>query len=152
MTVVEGEAVCRLGRELLHDETRLTFRPDLPAAARFDIVHCASALHYVDDWTGLLARFAATGAEHLLFVDLPAADNVTFVTAQHFHGARIPVRFWNLDAFAAEVETLGYRLALKARYRTPLMGADGPPPTQHFAPPYRLDYFAQLLFRRQAAR
>jgi putative methyltransferase (TIGR04325 family) len=150
IVIVEGDGICRLGRELLKDETRVTFRADLPPQARFDIVHCASALHYVDDWTGMLARFAATEAGCLLFVDLPAADNASFVTTQHFYGDRIPVHFWNLGDFIAQVEALGYRLALKARYRTSLMGAAGRPPTQHFPPPHRLDYFAQLLFLRTA--
>ncbi|MBS0533678.1 MAG: methyltransferase, TIGR04325 family [Proteobacteria bacterium] len=150
-TIVESEGVCRLGRELLGHERRVSFRPDLPPQARFDIVHCASALHYVENWTDLMARFAATQAEYLLFADLPAADNVTFVTAQNFHGARIPVHFWNLATFVAAVEALGYRLTLKARYRTALTDGAGRPPTQHFSPPHRLDYFAQLLFRQMPA-
>ncbi|MBS0246934.1 MAG: methyltransferase, TIGR04325 family [Proteobacteria bacterium] len=148
--IVERSGVCRLGRDLLENEAGVTFRPDVPQRERFDVVYCASVLHYIEDWTGLLGRLIATEAEYLLFVDLPAADNEPFVSAQNYYGERIPVHFWNLHAFVAEVEARGYRLMLKARYRTPPTEAVRTPSVEDFPPQYRLDYFAQLLFRRGA--
>jgi putative methyltransferase (TIGR04325 family) len=151
--IVENEAVCQAGRDLLAADKRVQFVSTLPGAGeRFDIVHCGSSLHYVDDWNGLLARLAALNTRYLVFADLPAADNLTLVTAQMFHGARSPVRFWNLNEFSAKVESLGYRLLFKARYRGSFLGEKDGPPTGHFEPSHRLCYFSQRVFQRVTPR
>jgi putative methyltransferase (TIGR04325 family) len=145
--IVENEAICRAGRDLLRSDSRVRFRSDIPdVGERFDIVHCGSSIHYVDNWSGLLARLVALKPEYLLFADLPAADNRTLVTAQRFHGSRIPVRFWNLNEFIVQVESAGYRLLLKARYRGSFLDEHAAPPTKHFDPLQRLCYFSQLIF------
>lgn len=145
--VVENEMVCKVGRDLLAGDSRVRFCSNIPGVdERFDIVHCGSSIHYVDDWTGLLARLSALKPYYLIFNDLPAADNCSFVTAQKFYGLRMPVWFWNLDEFVGQVVSSGYRLLLKARYRGPYLGERDEPPTGHFDPQHRLRYFAQLVF------
>lgn len=146
-TIVENEAVCKIGRDLLSGDSRVRFRSDIPGADdRFDVVHFGSSLHYVDQWVEVLARLVALKPGYLLFSDLPAADNDSFVTAQTFHGARIPVRFWNLGEFMKQVESLGYRLLLKARYRGSFLSGKEEPPTEDFDVRHRLRYFSQLVF------
>ena len=92
--IVENNAVCRGGGELMANDRRLHFRTDLPPPGeRYDILHCGSSLHYIDDWQEMLVRFAALEPAFMLFADLPAADNRSFVTQQMFHDRRIPVHF-----------------------------------------------------------
>jgi putative methyltransferase (TIGR04325 family) len=147
--VVETKALCDAGQRLFANDEHVNFVSELPASAqKFDIVHCGSSFHYIDDWRGMLARFAAFEPEFIVFADLPAADNVTFVTKQYFYGHEIPVRFWNVGSFVAAVEHLGYRIEFKARFRSEFLGDAEHPPTDNFDPPHRLAYFSQLVFRR----
>lgn len=152
--IVENETLCKKGNELFAGDPGVRFRSDLPPAGeKFDIVHFGSSLHYVDDWKGLLAASVALASEWLLFCDLPAADNRTFVTTQNFQGRRIPVRFWNVDEFVAAVLELGFDLLLKARYRGYFtVGDEAERPTSNFDEAHRLRYTSQLIFRRSGAR
>jgi putative methyltransferase (TIGR04325 family) len=150
--IVENESVGKLGRRMFADDRRVSFRTDIPATGEcFDIVHCGSSLHYVDNWLEALAQFVDLQPTYLVISDLPAADNRTFVTAQQFHGRRIPVHFWNLREFVASAEAVGFELALKARFVGYHDAAGGVARFSHFGPEYRLDYFSQLIFRRTAS-
>jgi putative methyltransferase (TIGR04325 family) len=146
---VENHGVCREGRKLMAVDRRLSFRTALPESTeRCDIVHCGSSLHYVDDWRQMLKQFVAFQPTYLLFADLPAADNRSFVTAQAYYGRRIAVHFWNLREFISAVQDIGYDLLLKARYRGRFLGPTAAMPTEHFDAAHRLTYCSQLVFRR----
>lgn len=150
--IVENDFVCQKGRELMAHDKSLKFRSDLPDPGdKFDILNCGSSLHYVSEWRGLLSRFATIAPAYMLFADLPAADNQTFVTKQFFHGRRIPVHFWNLRDFMTSVQDLGYDLLLKARFRGPYLKAAEQLPTDNFDALHRLTYCSQLIFRRSGA-
>ena len=114
------------------------------------MVHAGSSLHYVDDWRGTLRLFTATGAAFLVFVDLPAGDIDTFVTAQWFHGRQIPVRFWNVGEFASCLKADGYEVIVNAAYAGPYLERDAALPTAHFDARHRLDRCRQLIVRRRA--
>ncbi|MGB7042981.1 MAG: methyltransferase, TIGR04325 family [Xanthobacteraceae bacterium] len=149
--IVENDGVCREGDKLLATDHRISFRTDLPEPGTcYDIVHCGSSLHYVDDWRQMLGQLAAYRPAHLLFADLPAADNCSFVTAQAYYGRRIAVHFWNLREFILAVQDIGYDLLLKARYRGRFLGPAAAMPTEHFDCAHRLTYCSQLIFRRAA--
>jgi putative methyltransferase (TIGR04325 family) len=150
--IVENEAVCREGCALMADDYQLSFRSSVPEQPdAYDIVHCGSSLQYVEDWREMLKRFAALNPMFVLFADLPAGDNVSFVTRQFFHGRRIPVHFWSLREFILTMETVGYDLLLKARYLGPYLEPGGGLPTGHFDSAHRLAYSSQLIFRRAGA-
>lgn len=150
--IVENDAICARSTELLAGHPEVHFRTQLPTAPeQFHVVHFGSSLHYIDDWKGTLATVTGLSPEYLLFVDLPAADNRTFVTTQRFHDRRIPVRFWNADEFIATVCALGFELLLKARYRGYYLGAEAELPTANFDTEHRLTYTSQLIFRRLGA-
>jgi len=147
--VVENQAVCERGRVLFGELPEVTFTTELPdESVHFDLVHFGSSLHYVDDWKGLLAACVALEPSHLLFADLTAGDNRTFVTTQRFHDRRIPVRFWNVDEFTTHVEQLGFELLLRSRYRGYYLAPDAELPTTNFDAEHRLAYTSQLVFRR----
>lgn len=150
--IVENGAISDKGNELFAGDESVHFRTDLPSAAdRFDIVHFGSSLQYVEDWKGLLATVTAFEPEYLLFADLTAADNRSFVTIQQWHERRIPVHLWNVDEFAAVVCALGFELLLKARYRGYYLGPEAELPTANFDREHRLTYTSQLVFRRAPA-
>lgn len=151
-TVVENGAVCSRGNDVFSAETEVTFRSDLPTPPDVcDIVHCGSSLHYVDDWRGILRHFVSLKPQYLLIADAPAADNQTFVTAQSFHGRRIPVRFWKVEDLTSAVEELGYELLLRARYRGYYLDPQEELPTENFDEVHRLTYMSQFVFRRAAS-
>ncbi len=146
--IVENGTVCIAGRNFFGEDSRISFREEVPGPDdSYDIVHCGSSLHYVDDWKGMIDRFVLLKPEYILFADLPAADNRSFVTSQLFHGKRIPVHFWNLEEFSSSVQERGYELVLKSRYRGYYMDRDVDLPTANFDPDHRLMYIAQLIFR-----
>jgi putative methyltransferase (TIGR04325 family) len=147
-TVAENAAVCKLGREVFQNEPRIRFIEHIrDETGPYDIVHCGSSLHYVNDWVELLNRFVELEPRYMIFADLPAADNQTFVTAQLFHGRRIPVRFWNLEEFCSVVGGWGYQVLLKARYRGYYTQPGAGLPTGNFDMDHKLDYVSQLIFR-----
>lgn len=147
--VVENATLSGKGNALFADDPAVRFRADIPAPpARFDIVHFGSSIHYVDDWKGVLAAVAALQPEYIVFAELTAADNRSFVTAQQYRGRRIPVRFWNFDEFAGAVRALGFDVVLKARYRGYWLAPDAELPTSNFDDEHRLRYTSQVVFRR----
>jgi putative methyltransferase (TIGR04325 family) len=147
--IVENDGVCQEGDKLLATDRRISFRTDLPEpGTRYDIVHCGSSLHYVEDWRQMLRQLVAYQPAYLLFADLPAADNCSFVTTQAYYGRRIAVHFWNLREFIAAIQEIGYDLLLKARYRGRFLGPTAAMPTEHFDSVRRLTYCSQLIFRR----
>lgn len=146
--VVENKTVCEIGRTMLLGESRIRFQCQLPDDELFDIVHCGSSIEYVDDWKGMLTRFSRYKPNYLMFTNLPAADNETFVTAQNYYGKRIPMHFWNFKEFVLQVESLGYELVLKSRFRGYWREAYPELPTENFNLQYRAKYFSQLVFRR----
>ena len=149
--IVENSAIVARGSELFADDPSVSFRTDLPSPpARFALAHFGSSLQYVDDWKGLLASVIALGPEYLIFADLTAADNPSFVSIQQWHERRIPVHLWNVDDFVAAVEALDYECILRARYRGYYLAADAELPTDNFNPEHRLTYTSQLVFRRVA--
>ena len=145
--VIENKAICAMGEKLFLDDERIKFIDKIPTNVCFDVVHAGSSLHYVEDWETLLHEFAETRANYLIFADLPAGDNKTFVTAQLFHDRRIPVRFWNLKEFINAVEILGYEIIFKSNYRGYYMAQDSKLPTDHFESSYQLKDFCQLIFK-----
>jgi putative methyltransferase (TIGR04325 family) len=145
--IVENSAICDAGRELFADDVRIRFRSELPnSTERFDIVHCGSSIHYVDDWTNLLTRFASMQPRFMVFVDLPAADNKSFVTTQQYYGRRIPVNFWNLTEFKAAMSALDFNFVFQARYRGPYAEKIEIPVTFQ-EPGCDVEYFSQVIFR-----
>lgn len=150
--VIENEAVCELGRDVFRGDPRIRFETEPPLPSQtVDIVHFGSSLHYVDDWLGLVERLLKLRPQYMLFADLPASDNATFVTAQNFHGRRIPVHFWNVTEFIAALEKLGARLLLKSRYYGYYRTTDSEIDLKNFPPQNRLRYFSQLVFRTSIA-
>lgn len=148
--IVERESVCKAGREFFGaTHSDLLFLTELPQTeGMFDIVHLGSAIHYVEDWKQLLSRLCALSRQYLLLVDIPAGNIPTFATAQHYHGSKIPVWFFNIEELLSAVGSCGYELIFKSVYESTVLGMEQNLPMQNFEEKYRLKQACNFLFKR----
>jgi putative methyltransferase (TIGR04325 family) len=145
-SVVEVGSICCAGEGLFAGKMGPAFHRDLPAAARFDIVHAASVMQYIENWQSVVARLADYGARFLLFEDMYIGDFQTYATLQNYYGSRI--RHWclNADEFVMQVETSGYKLALRTEAVSKILGIFGPPPMANFPAVLRVKSCCHLMF------
>jgi putative methyltransferase (TIGR04325 family) len=149
-TVVDVESIAGTGREIFVGRSGPEFRSALPERSRFDIVHAASVLQYIEDWQSLVARLAGYGARFLSFADIFAGDFATYVTTQHYYASRIPHWFFNTAEFAAVVEKTGYKLALRSECDAKILGQYGPLQMDNFPAALRLPHTSNFLFCRRS--
>ncbi len=151
--VVDGADICRLGEEAFAEDPRIRFHvslPELPGGV--DIVHLGSALHYVDDWRGMVDALAAYDPEFILMSDVPVGNIPSFVTAQRYYDAEIPVWFWNIDELTGAFEAAGYGLRFKANFTATIPGNPGPLNMDNMPKGHRIKYWSHLLFARRTPR
>lgn len=142
--------VCDDGEDFWKDKpSRPFFHQDLPDGISFDVVHFGSALHYLKDWKDDLLTILKGKPSYLLFVDLPAGKNSTYCTGQNYYGEVIPVRFFKLEEFLAEMPGLGLELVYHAQYRGTILGKQQPFPQDNFEERYRVGDTRVLLYRRE---
>lgn len=152
--IVERENVCRAGREFFKAENGgPEFFAELPQGeSAYDIVYMGSAMQYVEDWKGLLARLCALSRKHLLLVDVPAGTIPTFVSVQHYYGAKIPVWFFDLREILHAADSSGYEPIFASAYQPLVLGAEQDLPMKNFEKKYRLKRACNLLFRRSPVK
>lgn len=141
--VVERSAVCAAGEEMYRAEPRIRFHLEVPAVLPgLDIVYLNSALQYVEDWRGLIARLCRLSPSFMLLARCSAGDTPTFVTAQTtLPGKKIPYWFLNRDELAGCLREHGYSLRFAARATAKLDQARLPER-------YRQGWTSNLLFCR----
>lgn len=144
--IIDLPSICAQGAKRFERDPRVAFHTALPEIETATIVHLASSLQYIDDWENLLARLAQYKPIYMIFTDLPAGEIETFVTAQHYYGDLIPVRFWNFSEFCRAVEKLGFKLAYASRYGKTYLSQTGELPTDNFPESHRLRWACQMLF------
>ena len=148
--IIDNAATCTMGRDLFADEPRVSFVEELPATTEdFDILHCGSSMQYIDDWRGILQRFAEYKAEYMMFSDLLAGDIPTFVTLQVYYDQLIPSRFCNLDEFTDVVKSVGYREIFGCNFLAEIRGTVGPLPMENFPEVNRLVHSCHLIFLKK---
>ncbi len=144
--VVDNAALCEKGNAHFSNIPGVEFAPELPDSnERFDIVHCGSSLHYVEDWYGLIDQFRSYQPRYLLLSDLPVGNIPTFVTAQNYYGNRIPVWMWNWEEFGEKIESLGYRVVFDCAFVAKIRKRLGPLPMDNLPASHRLDHTRHLL-------
>lgn len=147
--VVELGGLAKAGRALFAGDPQINFIESIDAAPRaVDVVHAGSAFHYVDDWKGLLRRFAGLGPDYIAFGNLLAGDIEPYVTMQNYWGHKIPVRFHNFDAVMSELKGLGFELVFDAFHEQMLLGKRQPLPLDHFPENRRLIYGRNVILKR----
>lgn len=148
--IVERESVCQAGKQFFGTTyNKLFFHSQFPQKERaFDIVHSGSALQYIEDWEQLISQLCVLSRKYVLLVDVPAGNIPTFVTAQHYHGSKIPARFFNIQELLFAVGTFGYELIYNSAYEPIILGVEQNLPMQNFEEKYRLKRACNLLFKR----
>lgn len=149
-TVVEGEAICDAGRRLFPAETAIEFTGRLPAQGRFDLVHSASALQYVDDWRATIATLASYESPYLLLSDAFAGAGPTFVSLQNYYGSRIRHWFLNLDELLDCLRRAGYELLMRSYVSSRRLQSYDELPMDNFPASHRLAQTLHLLLSRAA--
>jgi putative methyltransferase (TIGR04325 family) len=149
-TVVEVESIAGVGRQFFAGGPGPQFRSTLPDGLRFDIVHAASVLQYIEDWEGLTARLAGYGARFLSLADVFAGDFAAYVTTQHYYESRIPHWFLNAAQFTAAIEKTGYKLSLRSECDAKILGQYGPLQMDNFPPELRIAHTSNFLFARRS--
>jgi putative methyltransferase (TIGR04325 family) len=149
-TVVDVDSIADVGREIFSGRSAPAFRSALPDGSRFDIVHAASVLQYIEDWRGMLAQLAGYGARFLSLADIFAGDFKTYVSTQHYYASRIPHWFFNAGEFVAAVEKTGYRLALRSECDAKVLGQYGPLQMDNFPAALHVTHTSNFLFTRRS--
>ena len=142
--VVDNEASCTRGRQLLKDFPSVRFATGLPEESTcVDIMVLSGVLQFVADYEDLLTILAKYQPSLWLFTFLPAGDIPTFVSAQrNVPNSILPVWFFNLDELTKRIAALGYRLIFKS-------ALDRVFDMSNFRPTHQLPRQCNLLFRRQ---
>jgi putative methyltransferase (TIGR04325 family) len=147
--IVEGEQICKKGKELFKDDRRIHFYSALPQEIeKFDIIHCCSSLQYIEDWKGLFKSWAAYEPVYILIADLPAGKIPTYATVQNYYESKIPYWFFNIDEIIEAMNAAGYSLIFKSAFNDKRLGIEQPMPQDNFPKEYRLGETCNLLFIR----
>ncbi|MEJ2374186.1 MAG: methyltransferase, TIGR04325 family [Pseudolabrys sp.] len=147
--ILEQERIVRAGRNLFHDDINVRFVTgfgEVPPTV--DVVHSASAFQYVDDWRGLLKRFATLTPKYIVFGNLLAGEIEPCVTFQNYWGHKIPVRFHNYQAVTLALAELGYHVVFDAFHEQTILGQRQPLPLSHFPEKHRLVYGRNMILKR----
>jgi putative methyltransferase (TIGR04325 family) len=150
--IIENEATIQNLPTKMQQFTNLTFATDLHKSTKHtDIVHIGSALHYINDWQGLLqSLFNIYSPKYLVLSDLLAGNIPTFVSCQLYYGTRIPVRMFNLANIISFIETFGSQHIYQALYEVELLGqktlANSALPEQ-----YRISNTVNLIFYNEGS-
>ena len=114
--VVDNEASCARGRQLLKDFSSVTFSPELPEESEpVDLMVLSGVLQFVENYDDLLTNLARFKPSLWLFTFLPTGDIPTFVSAQrNVPGSILPVWFFNAAELVTRIEALGHRLVFRS--------------------------------------
>lgn len=141
--IVELPEVCEEGKKISDNISYLT---SLPAGGKFDLIHSASALQYIEDWHEFLSKLCSYDAPYILLSDVFAGSIPTFVTLQNYYGNKIKFRFFNLDELVSHLHSLGYVLKMKTHVHSKRMDSINEIPMNNFPESHRLNLTLHLLF------
>lgn len=144
--IVEGYDVCQIGMGLHGGGVMYT--SELPTSTKFDLIHAASSLQYVEHWQGLLAKFAALQPEYILLSDVFAGSIKSYVTLQNYYESTIPHWFFNLNELLNTLDSVGYRLAMKSYVTSRRFDAVDTLPMGNFPEELRLEQTLHLLLQK----
>lgn len=146
-SIVEVAELCEQGRKLFPQD--IHFSAELPQERKFDLIHSASALQYVEDWQGMLSVFASYRPDYLLLSDIFAGEIETVATLQNYYNSKIPHWLLNLDELLSVLSDLGFELVMRSFVTSRRLKTDGMLPMENFPPERRLRETLHLLFRRR---
>lgn len=113
--VVELENLCRIGRALFENDSRIEFHSELPQVpTAVDIIYISTALQYASDYRGLLGSLIRYRPKYFLLTSLPSDVGIpTYASAQvNIEGSRIATWFFSLEEIVDLFTNGGYELVL----------------------------------------
>ena len=149
-TVVEGRGICEAGKRLFEPGAPIEFVDKLPANERYDLVHSASALQYVEDWRAIISALGSYGSPYLLLSDVFAGNIPSFVSLQNYYGSRIRHWFLNLDELMGCLVAAGYELVMRSYVSSRRLGSYDGLPMDNFPSSHRLSQTLHLLLGKAA--
>jgi putative methyltransferase (TIGR04325 family) len=145
-TIVEVPEVCQSGMDL--HAGRVMYTSVFPTAAKFNLIHAASSIQYIEDWQGLMAKFAAIKPEYILLSDVFAGSIKSYVTLQNYYESKIPHWFLNLNELLDTFNSYGYRLAMKSYSTSRRLDVEDTLPMTNFPEDFRLTQSLHLLLQK----
>ena len=118
----------------------------LPISEKFDLVHSASAIQYIDDWKGLFIKLFKNNPDFILLSDVFAGPIPDFVTLQNYYGNKIKSWFLNLDQFVLFFSENGYNLIMKSSVTSKRKDNEDVLPMDNFPETHKIKYTLHLLF------
>jgi putative methyltransferase (TIGR04325 family) len=145
--IVEVPEVCKAGMDLLEGRG-VIYKTNLPTTVKYDLIHAASSLQYIEHWQDLLAKFAALGPKYILLSDVFAGSIQSYVSLQNYYESKIPHWFLNLNVLLNTFHKHGYRMVLKSYATSRRLDAVDTLPMSNFPENLRLTQSLHLLFKR----
>jgi putative methyltransferase (TIGR04325 family) len=124
------------------------YRTELPTFKKFDLIHAASSIQYIEHWEELIANFAAFKPGYILLSDVFAGAIKSYVTLQNYYESKIPHFFLNLDELLDIFSSHGYRLAMKSYVTSRRLDAEDTLPMKNFPEDLRLTQTLHLLLKK----
>jgi putative methyltransferase (TIGR04325 family) len=147
-TIIEVPEICETGKKLF-PKGEITYMDTLPTEGGYDLIHSASALQYIDDWQGLLRKFAILNAEYIFLSDVFTGNIPSFVTLQNYYGSKIPHWFLNFDELLLFISSLGYEMVMKSFVSSRRLDVEDILPMDNLPEENRLKQSVHLLFHRK---
>jgi putative methyltransferase (TIGR04325 family) len=121
----------------------------LPNAAKFNLIHAASSIQYIEHWQDLVAKFAAIKPEYILLSDVFGGSIKSFVALQNYYESKIPHWFLNLNELLDTFSNCGYRLSMKSYATSRRLDVDDTLPMDNFPEALRLSQSLHLLLKKK---
>lgn len=148
-SVVELPEICEQGVKLHKDCGKINFLNQLPDSDKYDLIHSASALQYVEDWKGLLKKISCYEPEYILLSDVFAGTISTFVTLQSYYGSKIKHWFFNLEELISFFSSMGYSLTMKSYVNSRRLESEDILPMGNFPEQFRIQHTLHLLLKKR---
>ena len=147
-TIVEVPEVCQSGLQL-HEERRINYLSTLPTSAKFDLIHAASSVQYIEHWQDLLVKFIAIKPKYILLSDIFAGSIKSYATLQNYYDSKIPHWFLNLNELLDIFSQNNYELVMKTYATSRRLEIEDTLPMSNFPEDLRLAQTLHLLLKNK---
>lgn len=148
--VCDSEKSCEQGKRIFSDDKNINFITSLPDSKKYDIIHTAGALRYIENWQELLKKLASYDAEIFILKDLAAGDiTKTYATSQKYYEYQIPCWFFKLGDILETMQGLGYKLIFKTNFYGHILNDKYHHlPQDNFKKELQVGYAKNLIFKK----
>ena len=148
--IVEDQEVCDVGRYLFDNKEPIKFLSEFPIDQKFDLIHAASSLQYVEKWQEMIGLFVSLKPMYLLLSDVFAGDIESFVTLQQYYGSRIPHHFLNIGQFLSVCSDYELDLMMMCAATSRRLDTQDILPMDNFSEKFRIGQTRHTLFKNKS--